>query len=256
MPDFLSHQAQVLGSTLASTLTLWRGTNVLKAARQPPKVLELYDIEASPPCRAVREVLTALGLDVTVYPCPEGGSRYRPAALRLAAKARPPLLHDHNTGNTMHGSRTIVEYLFHTYGGSPVPDAYRSSAFTPRISALGSMLRGMRGSHARPSNKAARLLELWSFESSPYSRLVRERLCELELGYKLHNLGKEQLTDMGPAVLRLRPGPYKPKPGGKRELVFSRLGRVQLPYLEDPNTGTQLYESAAIIDYLEATYAA
>lgn len=30
----------------------------------------------------------------------------------------------------------------------------------------------------------------------------------------------------------------------------------QVPYMEDPNTGTNMFESAEIIDYLRATYAA
>ena len=29
----------------------------------------------------------------------------------------------------------------------------------------------------------------------------------------------------------------------------------QVPYLEDPNTGVKMFESAYIIDYLRATYA-
>lgn len=29
----------------------------------------------------------------------------------------------------------------------------------------------------------------------------------------------------------------------------------QVPYLEDPNTGIQMFESAEIIEYLRATYA-
>jgi glutathione S-transferase len=96
---------------------------------------------------------------------------------------------------------------------------------------------------------------LWSFESSPYSRLVRERLTELELAYTLHNVGKEQITDLGPAAMRLRPGPYQPLPGGRREQLLARWGRVQLPYLEDPNTGAAMFESPDIIHYLEQHYA-
>ena len=99
------------------------------------------------------------------------------------------------------------------------------------------------------------MLALWSFESSPYTRLVRERMSELELAYVVHNLGKEQFADMGPAVMRVKPGPYKPKPGGRREQVLAKYGRVQVPYLEDPNTGTKLYESREIIEYLEREYA-
>lgn len=29
----------------------------------------------------------------------------------------------------------------------------------------------------------------------------------------------------------------------------------QVPYLEDPNTGVQMFESADIVEYLRATYA-
>jgi len=123
------------------------------------------------------------------------------------------------------------------------------------LTGLGSALRGWRGIRVRAAKVPEQRLELWSFESSPYSRLVRERLTELELPYLLHNLGKEQFADMGPATMRVKRGPYTPKPGGKREQVLAKLGRVQVPYLEDPNTGTSLFESAAIIDYLEAQYA-
>ena len=61
--------------------------------------------------------------------------------------------------------------------------------------------------------------------------------------------------DVGPAVLRLKPGPYRPIEGGKRAQHFARTGHMQVPYLEDPNTDVRMLESAAIIDYLEATYA-
>ena len=36
----------VISSSLASSLRLWRGTNAHPAAAQPAKVLQLYDIEA------------------------------------------------------------------------------------------------------------------------------------------------------------------------------------------------------------------
>jgi glutathione S-transferase len=96
---------------------------------------------------------------------------------------------------------------------------------------------------------------LWSFEASPYSRLVRERLTELEIPYTLHNVGKERWQDIGPAALRLKPGAYEPIAGSKRDAHFKRTGHMQVPYLEDPNSGVTLLESAAIIDYLEAKYA-
>ena len=50
-----------------------------------------------------------------------------------------------------------------------------------------SLCRAVRGLKARPSKAPDEPLELYSFESSPYSRLVRERLSELELPYVLRN---------------------------------------------------------------------
>nr|WP_323128563.1 glutathione S-transferase N-terminal domain-containing protein [Marinobacter salsuginis] len=50
------------------------------------------------------------------------------------------------------------------------------------------------------------------------------------------------------------PGPYTPIPGGKRDAFFQVHKRVQVPYLEDPNTGEGLFESARILKYLDAHY--
>lgn len=255
MPKAVSRQAQVLSSTLLSTLDLWRGTMLLHATAQPKRLIRLYDLEGSAACRQVREALTALGLDVVVYPCPQGGSRYRPKAEALAGAGGFPLLLDANTGTTLTGGATIVRYLFQTYANCEPPGAYLQGPIAARLAEVGSALRAGRGIDARAARRPRRRLALWSFESSPYSRLVRERLTELELAYTLHNVGKEQVGELGPAALRLRPGPYKPRPGGRRALLLERWSRVQLPYLEDPNTGTALFESADIIDYLEQRYA-
>ena len=84
---------------------------------------------------------------------------------------------------------------------------------------------------------------------------MRERLCELEIPYVVHNMGKEHWTEAGPAVRRLRGGPLQAIPGGKREGMLARAGEVQLPYMEDPNTGVSMFESADIIDYIEERYA-
>ena len=255
MPKRLIHQMSVAGSVVASTLSQWRGTSVVKAAKSPEKRLRLYDMEGSPYCKLVREALTALGLDAEIYPCPRGGKNYRQEAKRIGGKEQFPLLVDPNNATTMYESKDIVDYLFRTYGEQETPATYRSGKLRPLTSAAGTLARLMRGTAVRAADRPAQLLELWSFESSPYSRLVRERLTELELAYVLHNIGKEQFADMGPATMRVKPGPYKPKAGGRREQVLAQFGRVQVPYLEDPNTGVKLYESAKIIDYLERQYA-
>jgi glutathione S-transferase len=255
IPKAIRHQLDVLGSVATSTLAAWRGTSVVTAAKQPAKRLKLYDQEGCPHCRDVREALTALGLNAEIFPCPKGGSRYVARATEITGTFQLPLLVDANTGAKLQDSQAIVDYLFKTYGDHATPAAYQRSAVRPLIGAAASAVRGLRGTTSRPSIRPKKKLILWSFESSPYSRLVRERLTELEIAYVLHNIGKEQLSDMGPAVRRIKPGPYRPVKGGLREKVLRERGRVQVPYLEDPNTGAKLYESSAIIDYLESYYA-
>lgn len=255
MPNPFLHQSAVLGSVVASSIGLWRGSVVIKAVPQPPKPLTLYDMEVSPYCRSVREVLTALHLDVEIRPCPKGGTRFRPEAEWIGGKQQFPLLVDANTGTVMYESADINEYLFRTYAGMAVPAYYRPTPVKPFFSTAASVVRLGRGHNVRPSRAPAQPLHLWSFESSPYSRLVRERLTELEIPYTLHNLGKEHWKEAGPATRRITPNPYVPREGGKRHAFWLKHGRVQVPYLEDPNTGTGLFESADIIDYLERTYA-
>ncbi len=227
---------------------------VLKVAEQPPEPLVLYDFEASPACRAVREVLTALHLDVDIRPCPEGGSRYRPEAEALSERDAVPVLVDANAELVLDDSAQIVTHLFERYGKMRVPLAYRTG-LARLLSGLASALRLGRGSKARVSRAPKQPLHLWSFESSPYSRLVRERLSGLELPYRLHNLGKEHWQELGPAVQRLQLGSYVPREGGKRYAFWLKHKRVQVPYLEDPNEQVELFESSAIIDYIEQQYA-
>ncbi len=251
----IRHNLNVLGSTIASTCASWRGGAGRAHFQQPAERPVLYDIEASPYCRLVREVASALHLDLDIRPCPKGGKRFRPEAERIGGKQQFPLLVDGNTGTVLYESAAIVEYLFRTYAGRATPASYRVSRLNKAGSYAATVARGLKGMKLRPAREARQPLVLWSFEASPFSRPVRERLCELELPYSLHNLGKEQWQDIGPAVLRLKPGPYKPVPGGKRARFLQQHGRVQVPYLEDPNTGVALFESKAILAYLDKTYA-
>lgn len=251
----LKHQVNVLESVATSSFSAWRGCLVVKAVPQPEKPLILFDIEACPFCRKVREALTALHLDTEIRPCPKGGRIFRAEAEAIGGKKQFPLLVDQNTGETLYESDAIVEYLFRQYANRPVPGYYKGKSWQTALGAAGSAASELRGMRARPAKRPAQALHLWSFEGSPFSRLVRERLCEFEIPYTLHNLGKEHWTEIGPAVQRIKPGPYEPEAGGKRDAFFQAHGRVQVPYLEDPNTGQMLFESARILAYLEKEYA-
>ncbi|MDD3764864.1 MAG: glutathione S-transferase N-terminal domain-containing protein [Nevskiales bacterium] len=253
----MSHALKVAHSLLTSTAAGWRGSDAFSPARrQPEQTLALYEFEGCPYCRMLRQALTELDLDAMIYPCPKGGQRFRPQAVALGGKTQFPFLHDPNTGARLYESRDIADYLARTYEGR----ARANDGVSRQLSLLGSMTasasRPMRGMRARPSRAPEQPLELFSFESSPYSRLVREVLCELELPYLLHNTGKAHWRDIGPPVMRDRLFKGRKDSGRNRKLLFERTGHVQVPYLIDPNTGVEMFESADIIDYLERTYAA
>jgi glutathione S-transferase len=243
----------IAGSTLASSLRLWRGTRAAGAARQPKQLLELYEFEACPYCRLVREALTELDLDALIRPCPRGGKRFRPKVAGLGGRTQFPYLVDPNTGRALFESDAIIEYLYAEYGARPAPSRLLRP-FDVATSTLAVVSRFASGSRARPSKPARRPLELFSFESSPYSRRVRELLCELELPYVLRNTGKARWQDLGPPSFRATLFPELPVEGRNRKRLLERAGRVQVPYLVDPNTGTEMFESAAIRRYLLDTY--
>lgn len=258
------HQIKVLQSIISTLLEGGRGVMGAATPLQPEKAIQLYDMEGCPFCRRVREVLTLLNLDYEVYPCPKNGTRFRPIAEEIiqsiGGSVSFPLMVDQNTGAKLQESQAIIDYLFKHYGKTGrTPAKWKNLSKQPIAGTLVSGARLMRGlkADATNANKAApeTMIELWSFEASPYTRLVRERLCELELPFVLHNVAKERWQDIGPAVLRLKPGPYVPVAGGKREKELSKMqGRLQVPYLMDNNTGVQMFESKDIIQYLDRTY--
>jgi glutathione S-transferase len=145
-----------------------------------------------------------------------------------------PFLIDPNTGTEMYESEDIIDYLHDTYG-SGRSKLFRAIAPLNTIgAALASVARprGGRASVTR-AEQPAELLELYQFEASPYCRKVREVLNELDLDYVVHNVAKKS--------------PRRP------ELV-ERGGKMMVPYLVDPNTGTEMYESDDIVRYLRETY--
>lgn len=41
----------------------------------------------------------------------------------------------------------------------------------------------------------------------------------------------------------------------QRQVLLDKRGAFQVPYLEDPNEGVYLFESSAIVKYIQDTYA-
>jgi glutathione S-transferase len=222
-----------VSSSIAATLVRGaQGLRVRGLGPRPARPVVLYEFESCPFCRKVREALTALDLEADIRPCPKGGERFRPEVVARGGKAQFPYLVDPNTGKEMYESDAIVKYLFAEYGAGPPPAALLGS-WAAISGSLASALRLGQGTNAEPSRAPARPLELWSFEASPFSRIVREKLCTLELPYRIHNLGK----------------------GSPSRTAFAeRTKKMQVPYLVDPNTGVAMFESADIVAYLERTY--
>jgi glutathione S-transferase len=225
----------IISSTAASVVRFPLGLRVGRLGPRPVQQLELYDIEACPYCRKVREALTMLDLDVLIRPAPHGGTRFRPEAIARGGKRQFPLLFDPNVDKLIYESDDIVAHLYARYGNGAPPLGLRLGPIGNATSGVASVLRAGGGRNVRAARAPAQPLELWSFELSPYSRRVREELCELELPYVLHNVGRES---------------------PRRPALRARAGKIMVPYLEDPNTGTRMFESRDIVRYLRSTYAA
>ena len=256
----MNHQIKVIQALASSLLEGGRGMQGTAFPQQPEKPLQLYEFEGSPFCRRVREVLTLLNLDYEVYPCPKGGEKYRKIVQEKGGKQQFPFLVDENSGVALYESQDIIHYLFQHYGKTgKTPQKFAHYPQLPVVALAGTLVNGARGIwiNKKIIDRAApaELLELWGFEASPFTRVVRASLAELELPFIYHNVAKERWQDMGPAVLRFKPGKYQALAGGKREKVMDVMGRdIQVPYLVDPNTGVKMFESAAIVKYLNKYY--
>jgi glutathione S-transferase len=224
-------------SSLATTLLSGAGGRTAQGIGPRPKErLVLYDFESCPFCRKVRELLSDLDLEVEIRPCPKGGRRFRLEAGRRGGREQFPFLVDPNTSVEMYESEEILQYLVRQYGNGRFESYLRASTLKTIFGSLASLQRMGAGTWARSggvSESPPKLLELWSFEASPFCRLVREALCELELPYILHNVASES-------------------PSRAEFLEIS--GQLQVPFLRDPNTGRTLFESADIVEYVHETY--
>jgi len=209
----------------------------IEHVNRPKEMLQLYEFEGCPFCKKVREAVTILDLDVLFYPCPRGGPTFRPKVLALGGKAQFPYLVDPNTSVQMYESQDIIEYLYATYGNQDeeVSSTLAPGFLTTLSCSLALAPRAGRGSKFQESRQPRKPLVLWGYEASPFVKVVRERLCELELPHVLKTCARGS-----------------PK---RQELYKLTGGTFQVPYLIDDNTNVSLFESQDIIAYLDATYA-
>ena len=212
------------------------------AGAVPKEPIILYEFEACPFCRRVREALSQLDLTVEVRPCPKDAVKHRTEVEAMGGKLTFPFLVDPNTEagkGGMYESEDICRYLYATYGnGAEFPEGIIST--TVLTGWMPTLLRAGRGmtryANATTHAGAADLkpLTLFNYEGNQFARLAREALCELELPYTLFNCGKGS---------------------PKRATLTEVAGEgASVPYLVDPNTGQNVSESEEIVAYLFKTY--
>ena len=215
--------------------------------KKPALPIQLYEFEGCPFCKKVREATAILDLDVLFYPCPKGGPTFRPAAIKEGGKRQFPYMVDPNTGESMYESDDIIEYLFDTYGGGEsIPTSLTGGFITTLTCSLGLLPRLGKGSafdatssfditpgKGTSKGEERQPLIYWGYEASPFCKIVRERLNELEIPHVAKNCARGS---------------------PKRQELFEKTGTFQVPFIEDPNTGVNMFESGDILRYLDKTY--
>ena len=201
---------------------------------KPNKPLILYDLYSCPFCKKTREALNMLDIDYEVKPCPKNGKIYRTEVQNKGGKQQFPYLIDPNTGKEMYESSDIIDYVFSNYGpGSNVKEAVGLKSMTSTVTAgLSGLFR--RTSTIPTTKPPKKPLVVWGYEPSPFTAIVLEKLSSLEIPYLLKTT---------------------PRGSPKRQELKDMTGYCVLPYLIDDNTGTAMFESADIIEYLDNTYA-
>ncbi|KAL0042144.1 hypothetical protein WJX77_004492 [Trebouxia sp. C0004] len=208
--------------------------NLKNFRNRPKKPIELYEFEGCPFCRKVREACTLLDIDVLFYPCPKGGPTWRPKAVQLSGKSQFPYMVDPNTRQQMGESDDIINYLYNEYGDGNVPLLLKLGPLTAISNTLALLPRINRGISYRKSKLPKKPVDLWAYEASPFCKLAREVLVELEIPHIYHSVARNS---------------------PKRQELIDKWDVFQVPYIEDPNTGVAMFETPQIIEYLEKTYA-
>jgi len=237
----------------------WRAHNIEKCAR-PAEQLVLYEFEGCPYCKKVRETLSVLDLDHLVYPCPRETlmsygvclhSRYRPEVKKEGGVIMFPFLVDPSKNVKLYNSDDIIRYLWATYGAeATAPLNYRVAFWGPYLRCSLYICGFLRpcvdmGILRAGSKKPKEALELWGYESSPFVKRVRETLTMLETPYIMH------VIPMGSVSKR---DSFAKLHGDSISATRRKLGLVQVPFLKDANTNTEMFESSDIVKYLHATY--
>jgi len=200
----------------------------------PSKPLILYEYEDSADCRKVREACAVLDLSIEIKPCPGSTSGFSDQLSTFSLGRREvPCIIDNNPSMyrpTLFGTKEIIPYLFKTYTKSgEIPGNFKNGLSAAKAGS-GKKIRA----NARPDFAKLKPITLYGWEGAPYFKPVREALNSLGLSHVLVNCANGSK---------------------KRSFVTAKSGGpFSVPFIVDPNTGVELFESKEIVRYLEATY--
>ena len=206
-------------SLMASALRLGAGAAAAPVETEQPIIL--YEFEGCPFCRIAREAISEAGVTVLVRPCPKAGKRFRPQVKEEGGKAQFPYLVDPNMNVRMYESADIAAHIRKNYGSKIRPFIHWLGPGNLMASSLGVMIRLIAGTFLSHSREPEKPLEFYGAERHPGARLVKERLCEMELEYIWRSQAPE--------------------------------GKIA-PHLNDPNTGQEITGAAAINRHLRNAY--
>jgi hypothetical protein len=119
------------------------------------------------------------------------------------------------------------------YKDAIIPDSLNSGILTTFLCGLALLPRFGKGSEFVDNKPPKSPIIFWAYESSPFCKIVREKLCELEIPHIIKTCARGS---------------------AKRQVLYEKTGVFQVPFIEDPNTGVNMFESAEIIKYLDTTY--
>lgn len=200
---------------------------------RPRKPIVLYEYEGSSDCKKVRDACAMLDLSVEIRPCPGETTGYADI-MCVATKGRRdvPFMFDPNPSMLkpeLYGAKEIVPYLFESYG--PGVDKIPKSV-------QGSGSKGGKGAkvkkNARNDNMRMKPITIFGWEGCKTVTPVRKTLNELGLAHIFINCNQGSAN---------------------RKLLEKRTkGVFQVPYIIDPNTGVEMFESKEICQYLDSTY--
>jgi Glutathione S-transferase, N-terminal domain len=225
----------------------------------PALPLELYENESDADSKLVREACSMLSLIVTMYPMPDKGQRYRSKVnpndyinTKIVSKPNDsnfPYFYDPNTKVRLAGSRRIIDYIFTKYGppstkrldqNDNIPQGLQQPATGvnwPRLTAsIGvSLISNNAGGRCMDSTIPTNMqpIVLYAYEGSPFCKVVREALSSYEIPHTIY---------------------YTPRGSVNRQRLYDLTKLFQVPYLQDPNTGVDLFESEAIVEYIRKQY--